>query len=96
MKAVLIVHNSAVDDEVNQLLSELGLDCYTKFTNVLGRGKLSDPHLDSPVWPEANNATFVVTEPEKARQILTKITQLRSKLGSEGVKAFSWQIEQIT
>ncbi len=96
MKAVLIVHNVAIDEQVNEILASIGIDCYTKFTDTLGKGRLSEPHLDTDVWPGVNYGTFVVTDDENARQIMEKVRQMRKKLGSEGVKAFMWQIEDIT
>jgi len=96
MKAVLIVHNVAIDEQVNEILVSVGVDCYTKLTNTLGKGRLSEPHLNTDVWPGVNYGTFVVTEKLKAKQILENVRQLRKKLGSEGVKAFMWEIEDIT
>ncbi len=96
MKAVLIVHNVAIDGEVNEILVSVGVDCYTKFTNTLGKGRLSEPHLNTDVWPGVNYGTFIVTEEVMARQIMESVRQMRKKLGSEGIKAFIWEIEDIT
>jgi len=96
MKAVLIVHNAAIDGEVNDLLSEVGVDCYTKLPNALGRGQLSVPHMNTAVWPGVNTATLVVVEESNGREIMKKVRLIREKLGSEGVKAFMWEIEEVT
>ena len=96
MKAVLIVHNMAIDEEINESLAEADIDSYTKFPNILGKGQLSRPHLDSDVWPETNCATLAVTDPDKAEKLMKIIGQMRTKLGAEGIKAFLWSIEQIT
>jgi nitrogen regulatory protein PII len=96
MKAVLIVHNSAIDSEVTDALAEIGIDRYTKFTNTLGKGGSSQPHLNTQVWPGLNTVTMVVVEPEKATQLMQAVRQMRQSLGTEGIKAFMWQIEDIT
>lgn len=96
MKAVLIIHNVAIDGEVNEILVSVGVDCYTKFTDTLGKGRLSEPHLNTDVWPGVNYGTFVVTDEANARKIMENVRQMRKKLGSEGVKAFMWEIEDIT
>jgi len=96
MKAVLIVHNAAIDSEVNEALESVGLNCYTKFTNVLGKGRKAEPHLNTDVWPGINYATFVVTEQAEAEQLMKHIRRMRTKLGAEGLKAFMWQINDIT
>lgn len=96
MKAVLIVHNAAIDEEVNEALASVGTNCYTKFTNTLGRGEISEPHLNTDVWPGVNYGTFIVIDPDKAKKVMESVRQLREKLGSEGLKAFMWEIEDIT
>jgi nitrogen regulatory protein PII len=96
MKAVLIVHNAALDVEVNELLRSAGIESYTKFPNALGRGHRSEPHLNSEVWPGVNCGTLVVVEDDRARSVMESIRRMRENFGPEGVKAFLWTIEEIT
>jgi hypothetical protein len=96
MKAVLIVHNAAIDREVNETLEAIGIQCYTKFPNTLGKGELSEPHLNTDVWPGINCGTLVVTEQTKAEKLMEKVRAVRENLGSEGIKAFMWQIDDVT
>ena len=96
MKAVLIVHNAAIDEELNEALASGGIDCYTKFTNVLGKGKMSEPHLNTDVWPGVNCGTLVVTEQAKALELMQTVRKMRERLGPEGIKAFMWEIDQVT
>jgi len=96
MKAVLIVHNAAIGEEVNEVLETVGIECYTKFPKVLGKGELSEPHLNTDVWPAINCGTFVVTDQAKAKELMDKVRQMRKELGKEGLKAFIWEIEDIT
>jgi len=96
MKAVLITYNTAIDEDINQALASAGIDSFTKFPNTLGKGKISEPHLNSEVWPETNCCTLVITDPEKAAKLMDIIKEMRTRLGPEGVKAFMWSIEQTT
>jgi len=96
MKAVLIIHNAAIDEEVNEALAAIGIEHYTKFPNTLGKGELSEPHLNTEVWPAINCGTLVVTDQAKAKQLMDKVRQMRKELGKEGLKAFIWEIEDIT
>jgi hypothetical protein len=96
MKAVLIMHNAAIDAEVNEALRKVGVDCYTKFTDTIGEGRLSEPHLNTDVWPGINYGTFVVIDQPKADKIMQSVRRMREKLGSEGLKAFMWEIDDIT
>jgi nitrogen regulatory protein PII len=96
MKAVLIVHNEALETDVNEALESIGIKVYTKFTNTLGKGQLSQPHLDTDVWPGKNCGTLVVIDDSQAREIMGKIRLMRKEMGKEGLKAFMWPIEDIT
>lgn len=96
MKAVLIAHNIAIDGEVTDMLESLGITSFTKFTDMLGKGRLSEPHLNTEVWPGINYGTFVVVEDAQAARIMDAVRQMRQTLGSEGVKAFMWTIDEVT
>ncbi|OGP53059.1 MAG: hypothetical protein A2Y65_07610 [Deltaproteobacteria bacterium RBG_13_52_11] len=96
MKIVMIVHNVAIDEEVNELLGNLGIEHYTKFPDVLGRGELSEPHLNTEVWPGVNVATVVATENKKAMELMDGIRELRKTLGKEGIKGFLIPVEKVT
>ena len=96
MKAVLIVHNVAIDGEINKALELLGVRCFTKFTDALGQGQISEPHLNTEVWPGVNWGTLVVVEDLQAKAVMSRVRQLRQTLGKEGVKAFMWTIEETT
>ena len=96
MKAVLIVHNVAIDEEVNESLESVGINCYTKFPNIIGRGEISEPHLNTDVWPGINCGTFVVIEQVKAKKVMENVRRIREKLGTEGIKAFMWEVDDIT
>ena len=96
MKAVMVVHNAVIDSDVNEALESVGISCYTKFTNVLGKGQLSEPHLNTDVWPGINYCTFVVTDQDKAEKLMAIVRRMREKLVTEGLKAFMWQIDDIT
>jgi nitrogen regulatory protein PII len=95
MKLVMICYNEAIDDEVTELLEQADAKGYTKWTKVLGKGKSSGPHLYSHIWPKANNVVVTVVPEQMAAAILDRVRQMREKLGSEGVKAFTWEIDEV-
>jgi hypothetical protein len=96
VKAVLIVHNAALDVEVNELLTSLGIDSYSKIPNLRGKGHLSEPHLNTEVWPGVNCGTLIVVEDDKAQAAMDSVRRMRRTFGSEGIKAFLWEIQEIT
>jgi len=94
MKLVLIAYNEALDQEVGELLSRNGVEGFTKWTKVYGKGRSSGPHLGTHVWPKANNVLAVVAEDDTAEKLLEGVRELRTYLSSEGVKAFVVNVEQ--
>jgi len=96
MKMVLIAYNEAIDEELTEILDASGVQGYSKWTQVLGHGRSSGPHLATPVWPKANNVLMVGVDEEQARQLLDAVRNLRRSLGREGVKAFTWNVEDVT
>jgi nitrogen regulatory protein PII len=96
MKLVMICYNEAIDDEVIELLKQAGLEGYTKWTKVQGKGKTSGPHLITAIWPKANNVLFTMLPEENATEIFEHIRELKTKVAKEGLKAFMLPIEEIT
>ena len=97
MKAVMIFHNAAMDGRIDEAMASAGIEHYSRFTDTLGKGHRSEPHLNTEVWPQVNNTTMVIADESPAKALMDNIRQLRSgPLGSEGVKAFMWNIEDVT
>jgi len=96
MKLILITYNEALDDEVDRLLRENGVEGFTKWTKVYGKGRASGPHLGTHVWPKANNVIAAATEDETAQKLLNGVRELRGRLAAEGVKAFLLPCEEVT
>lgn len=96
MKAVIIAYNEALSEEVMEVLEKTGVQAYTQWTNVLGKGTASGPHLMTPVWPVANNVLFCVVEEKQAGILLEGIRGLRDNFLNEGIKAFQISIEDMT
>jgi nitrogen regulatory protein PII len=96
MKMVMVVYNEAIDNEVMSALESCGVESFTKWQRVLGKGKLSSPHLDSTIWPGVNNVCMAVVDDKKISSILAQIRILRQSLGKEGVKAFILPVEEVT
>ena len=95
MKMVMIVYNEAIDFEVMESLQTCCIEYFTKWQRVLGKGKISEAHLDTNVWPGVNNVCMTVVEEKKVPAIIAKIKELRLSLGQEGVKAFVLPVEEI-
>jgi nitrogen regulatory protein PII len=96
VKMVMISYNEAIDTEVMEVLKKCALKNYTKIMAAFGQGETSGIHLGNDIWPGRNNILYIVCQDKEAKQILTHIKELRNELGKEGVKAFVWNLEEIT
>ena len=96
MDMVMIVYNQAIDEEVVELLEAVGVDRYTKWQRVLGKGEDSNPRLDTAVWPGANMVLGVVIKEKRKLQRLNKgLKKLDAEMGNKGLFAFRWPVERI-
>lgn len=84
---VFIIYDRAIDEEVMEMLSELGVNYYTKFKDITGVGR-KDPHLGDHVWPGLNNVTMVAVEKTNKDRIIEEIRELQLRFPSVGLRAF--------
>ncbi|MBW2040247.1 MAG: hypothetical protein JRI46_11795 [Deltaproteobacteria bacterium] len=96
MYMIMMIYNQAIDEEVMELLEGLEIDKYTKWQRVLGKGEVSNPRLDSPIWPGANMVLgIVIDEREKVQELTDRIKGLDAQVGDKGLFAFMWPVEKI-
>jgi len=93
---VFIMYNIAINDEVMQILKDVGIEEYTRWERATGCGKTSGPHLGNHIWPAVNSVLAVAAEDDKKNRLIERIKELRKKLGKEGIKAFVLPLEEIT
>jgi len=96
MKMVMIAYNEAIDSEVMEVLENCGIKNYTKLRGVFGKGVTSGTHLGDDVWPGLNNVLYSSCAEKEARQAVCCIKELRGRLGKEGIKAFVWDLAEVT
>jgi nitrogen regulatory protein PII len=96
MKMVMISYNAALDEDMTEVLEKLEVTGYTKWINVLGRGRTSGEHLGSHVWPGKNCVVSLAVDERKKKEIIEEVKALRKTLGREGIKAFVMPLEEIT
>lgn len=95
MKSVFIVFNQANTERVEYLLDQLGINGFTFFEQVQGRGTFGgEPRRGTHTWPEMNSAVITVVEDEKVPTLLETVKKLDNRNKDVGVRAFVWNIEQ--
>lgn len=96
MKAVFIVYNQAYGDEIVAVVESLGQRGFTRFDGVGGRGSVNGiPHLDSHAWPEYNDALMLMVEDATVAPLLDALRAKDAETPDLGIRAFSWNLEQI-
>jgi nitrogen regulatory protein PII len=95
MKAVFIIFNQGISEEIAETLDDLGIRGFTQWQEVNGRGSTSgEPRLGTHTWPALNNALITVVEEEKALQLLDRLKQLDGEFPEQGLRAFMLPVEK--
>jgi len=94
MKAVLISHNQALSEEVEDILENLDIKGYTQWVDVNGRGSdTGEPHQGTHTWPSLNNVLITVIPDEKVKDLLKKLSELNLQVEEQGLRAFVLNVE---
>ena len=92
----MIVFNQANTGRVEYMLDVLGIKGFTFFEHVQGRGTNGgEPRRGTHAWPEMHSAVITVVEDDKVPQLLEAVRKLDARNPEVGVKAFTWQIDQM-
>ena len=94
MKSVFIVFNQANTERVEYMLDVLGVNGFTFFEEVQGRGTNGgEPRRGTHAWPEMNSCVITVVEDEQVETLLESVKKLDMRNEEVGVRAFVWNIE---
>ena len=95
MKAIFIVYNQAHTEKVEFLLDTLGINGYTQWTNMKGRGSRGGvPHMGTHTWPEINSATLTIVDDKMVGQVIDAVKKMDNVNTDVGARAFVWDILQ--
>ncbi len=96
MKAVMIVFNQSISDEVYEILEKLNIKGFTRWLNVHGRGsQTGEPHYGTHIWPSLNAVILTVVEENLVQPILENVRKVNELAEEEGIRAFVWSIDQV-
>ena len=95
MKAVFVAYNQAYNQEIADLLEEMGQRGYTVWTEVGGRGSVDgQPHLGSHAWPTQNHALLSVMEDARASAVLARLRELDVANPLLGLRAYILPVDE--
>jgi nitrogen regulatory protein P-II len=70
MKLAFIVHNQVLATQVMELLESAGIDYYTRWNNVQGKGRGTEPHLGRGSYASTNTVMMIAFDEEAPLQKL--------------------------
>ncbi|HBT20580.1 MAG TPA: transcriptional regulator [Peptococcaceae bacterium] len=88
MKLLFIIYDADLDNDVMEMLDLLGVNSFTKWDRVLGKGKNSEPKLDNSVWPGFNCALAVVISDDEQERIVQEFKKFSLRLDGRGFRVF--------
>ena len=96
MKAVWMMHDIVLSDEIQDLFDEMGIVGLSRWKRMTGRGPRSGTRMDNHVWPGANSASFAVVEEAVAARLMGRLQALRDEVGSKtGLWAFTTPVLEM-
>ena len=94
MKLALIIYGTPIDPDVMEILETLELYSYTKWREVLGRGRTSGPHLDTHVWPGTNAVIMLALPDDRVADLIDALRPIKERLSHEGLKVYLLPTEE--
>ena len=93
MKAIMIIYNQANTEKVEYMLDKLGINGYTLWENVQGRGtNTGTPHLGTHAWPEINKSLLTIVDDEIVDKVLDTVKKIDAINEEVGIRAFVWDV----
>jgi hypothetical protein len=75
MKIAFVVHNEVFAPRVTEMLRLAGIDYYTRWQQVQGKGHNTEPHLGTRSFPELNSVLMIAFEDDTLLDGLARTIQ---------------------
>ena len=98
MKMAFVVHNEYLADRFLGLLREAGIDYFSRWDKVIGKGHGTDPHLGRGGFPSTNAVVMIAFQDEAAlERLVGKISEANSKISrpDDHIRLFQMPLERI-
>ena len=98
MKMAFIVHADFMHPRVMELLNANGIDYYTRWTQVVGKGRGTDPHLGVGTFQATNDVLMIAFEDEThLARLIESIGSLNAsvKRADDKVRLFQMPLDRI-
>ncbi|MBK7630423.1 MAG: hypothetical protein IPJ23_06960 [Ignavibacteriales bacterium] len=98
MKLAFIAYRDILDDRISAGLNELGIDFYTQWEDVKGKGHKTDAHLGNRPFPGFNHVRMIAFQEEKLlEKLIIKINELNEivERDDDKIRLFQLPLEKI-
>ncbi|MBP1649149.1 MAG: hypothetical protein H6Q30_2594 [Bacteroidetes bacterium] len=98
MKIAFIVCNDVYTPRVMEILTRTGIDFYTRWENVLGKGHGTEPHLGTRSFPETNSVLLIAFEQEEPlARLIQQLAEANSAIirADDKIRLFQVPLEKI-
>ena len=98
MKIAFVVHNELFTARVMELLTASGIDYYTRWEQVLGKGHGTEPHLGRGGAPATNTVLMIAFQEEAPLEKLIKSIEAANaeiRRPDDRVRLFQLPLERI-
>ncbi len=98
MKIAFVVHTEYFTSRVMQLLSEAGIDYYTRWDRVTGKGHGTEPHKGSGAFGSTNAVLMIAfKEEEPLEKLIQAVTAANQEMQrpDDRIRVFQLPLELI-
>lgn len=98
MKMAFVVYNDYFEDQMMSLLGAAGIDYYTRWNDVRGKGHGTEPHLGHGSYASTNAMLMIAFQDEAPLAVLIgKITEANAarKRLDDRIRLFQLPLERI-
>lgn len=98
MKIAFIIYRDVLEDRVSKMLENSGIDFFTEWENVKGKGHETIPHLGTRTFPGFNTVRMIAFEDESQLEcVIDGIIQLNGaiKMKDDYIRLFQIPLERI-
>jgi hypothetical protein len=98
MKFAFIVYRDVLDQRISNILVEVGVDYYTEWEEVKGKGHLTDAHLGTRPFPGYNCVRMIAFEDEgKLKKLIEILEQFNTEVErkDDQMRLFQLPLEKI-
>lgn len=95
MKAIFVVYNQALSEQVLHEVKRAGLRGYTQWQGVYGSGSRDgEPHLGSHTWPAVNMAMLIMASEAQCAELKKALSAIDERSPQQGLRVFSWTADE--